>query len=199
MSEPDAARPRPAHLGEVFFAFNRLALMGFGGVLPIAQRELVDRLGWLTAAEFTELLSVGQVLPGPNVVNLSLMVGDRYFGLRGAATALAGMLVVPTILVLALAALYQGLSDLPAVAGAVRGMGAVSAGLIGAMALKLGPTLRRNPLGLTLWLPVAATAAVAVGWLRWPLSVVILGLGSLSCLAAWWSLGRPPPGPSRKG
>lgn len=189
-------RPRPASPAALFSAFSRLALMGFGGVLPIAQRELVERLGWLSPAEFTELLSIGQVLPGPNVVNLSLMVGDRYFGLRGALAALAGMLALPMALVLALAALYQGLADVPAVAGAVRGMGAVSAGLIGAMALKMLPALARNPLGRWLWPAVALAVGVAVVGLRWPLLAVIAGLGGSAWALAWWRLGRAGPGPA---
>ena len=105
---PSPATPRPANPWALFVAFSRLSVMGFGGVLPIAHRELVERLRWLTPEVFTELLSVGQVLPGPNVVNLSLMVGDRYFGLRGALAALAGMLLAPTASVLTLAARYQG-------------------------------------------------------------------------------------------
>jgi len=186
MSEPSA---RPVNLRHLFWAFTRLSMMGFGGVLPIAQRELVEHQRWLSAAEFAELLSIGQVLPGPNVVNLALMVGDRYFGLRGAVVAVLGMVALPMALVIALAALYKGLADVPQVAGAVRGMGAVSAGLIFAMGLKLLPTLGRNPLGRALWAPVALATALAVGWLRWPLVGVILGLGSLSCLLAWWRLG----------
>lgn len=146
----------------------------------------------MTQAEFAEALSVGQVLPGPNVVNLSLMVGDRFFGLRGALAALAGMLVLPMGLVLALAASYQGLADVPAVAGALRGMGVVAAGLVLAMALKLLPTLARNPLGRWLWAPAALLCALAVAWWRWPLVAVILGLGGSSCLLAWWKLGRAP-------
>ena len=180
--------PRPAGLWPLFTAFSRLALMGFGGVLPIAQRELVDRLGWLSHAEFAELLSVGQVLPGPNVVNLALMVGDRYFGLRGALVAVAGMLLAPMALVLALAALYQGLADQPAVVGAVRGMGAVSAGLIFAMGLKLLPTLARNPLRRSGWVPLAALTLVLVGALRWPLVGVLPLVGSLGIAWAWWRL-----------
>lgn len=183
------ARAAPTSPWQLFVAFTRLSLMGFGGVLPIAQRELVERLRWLSAAEFTELLSVGQVLPGPNVVNLSLMVGDRHFGLRGALAALAGMLAAPMALVLVLAALYQGLADVPAVAGAVRGMGAVSAGLIGAMALKMLPTLARNPLGRGLWMPVTAAVMAAMILLHWPLVAVVLGVGGLSCALAWWRLG----------
>ena len=146
---------RPQGLWDLYRAFSRLSLMGFGGVLPIAQRELVERLGWLTQAEFAELLSIGQVLPGPNVVNLSLTFGDRCFGTRGALAAMAGMISLPMAIVLLLAALYRQAADLPWVAGAVRGMGAVSAGLIFAMGLKLIGTLRRNPLGPRLWMPLA--------------------------------------------
>lgn len=188
MSEPES-RPRPAGLWALFTAFSRLSLMGFGGVLPIAQRELVERLRWLEAAEFAELLSIGQVLPGPNVVNLSLMVGDRYFGLRGALASVAGMLAAPMVLVLALAALYQGLADQPAVVGAVRGMGAVSAGLIFAMGLKLLPTLGRNPLGRALWGPLAAATIVLVVVLRWPLPLVLPVVGGAGLVLAWWRLG----------
>lgn len=195
----EAARPGPASSLQLFTAFSRLSLMGFGGVLPIAQRELVERLGWLRVEEFAELLSVGQVLPGPNVVNLSLMVGDRYFGLRGALAALAGMLLLPLILVLIFAALYQQFAVVPAVAGAVRGMGAVSAGLVMAIALKLLPALRRNPLGRRRWVPVTLLVVLAAGWWRWPLVAVIVLLGGLSCLLAWRCLGpaAPTTGPTQ--
>jgi len=189
MPESDEPRPGPRGCTELFVVFSRLALQGFGGVLPIAQRELVERTGWLTGPEFAESLSIGQVLPGPNVVNLALMVGDRYFGLRGALSALAGMLLLPSVLVLLLAALYSGLADVPAVAGAVRGMGAVAAGLVLAMALKLVPTLGRNPLGRPLWMPIAVLCTLAIAWWRWPLLAVILGLGGTSFALAWWRLG----------
>lgn len=190
MPPAEGDRLGPASNLQLFTAFSRLSLMGFGGVLPIAQRELVERLGWLRVEEFAELLSVGQVLPGPNVVNLSLMVGDRYFGLRGALAALAGMLLLPLILVLAFAALYQQFAAVPAVAGAVRGMGAVSAGLVMAIALKLLPALRRNPLGRRRWVPVTLLVVLATGWWRWPLVAVIVLLGGLSCLLAWRCLGQ---------
>ena len=66
----DDASPRsPKSPGEIFRVFTRLAMQGFGGVLPIAQRELVERERWLTREQFLELLAVAQVLPGPNVVN----------------------------------------------------------------------------------------------------------------------------------
>ena len=83
-----------------------LALQGFGGVLAVVQRELVERKGWLTQDEFIEDWAVAQIMPGPNVVNLSMMIGGRYFGLAGAMAALAGMLAVPLVLILLLALLH---------------------------------------------------------------------------------------------
>lgn len=171
---------RPASAAEIFRVFNGLALRGFGGVLPWAQRVLVDEQRWLGRDEFVAMLSLAQVLPGPNVCNLALMVGDRFFGLRGALAALAGMLAAPLAIVITLALLYARLADHPLVAGALRGMGAVSAGMIVAMALKLLPTQRAHLPG---WLFVAA-AFVMVGLLRWPLLWVMGGLGAASVLAA---------------
>src|SRR5690606_38121855 len=86
---------RPASLAHLFVAFTVLAMQGFGGVIAVAQHELCQRRGWLTPAEFLEMLSTAQVLPGPNVCNLSVMVGDRFFGWRGALVALAGMVALP--------------------------------------------------------------------------------------------------------
>ena len=105
-AEPEPELRAPRSKSELFVAFTWLALQGFGGVLAVAQRELVERLRWLSKEQFVELLSLSQVLPGPNVINLSLMFGDRHFGWRGALTAVAGMLAAPLVIVLALAALY---------------------------------------------------------------------------------------------
>ena len=180
----------PASPRELFFAFSRLALQGFGGVLPVAQRELVERLRWLTKDEFVEMLAVSQVLPGPNVVNLALMFGDRAFGTRGALAALGGMLLAPLVVVLALTVLYVQFDRYPMVTGALRGMGAVAAGLVLATGLKLLVTLRRNVMGLAVCLGLAALTLLATAWLRWPLVWVIVGLGSLSMAFAWHRL-RP--------
>src|SRR4051812_2137557 len=182
---PDELRT-PASPGELFRVFNRLALQGFGGVLPVAQRELVERERWLTRERFVETLSVAQVLPGPNIVNMALMIGDGFFGWRGVAAAIAGLLLAPLAIVLVAAAIYGQLASVPLVAGALRGMGAVAAGLILSTALKLAPTLRYSPLGLPLAVVFAALTLVAIGFLRWPLVWVVLGLGTLAvALAAW--------------
>ncbi|KQW36990.1 chromate transporter [Rhizobacter sp. Root404] len=178
----------PQSLGELFLAFNRLALQGFGGVLPVAQRELVERRNWLTKDQFVEMLAISQVLPGPNVVNLALMFGDRSFGTRGAMAALGGMLMAPMVIVLALTALYVRFDQYPMVTGALRGMGAVAAGLILSTGLKLLGTLRRNAMGLPICLGFGALTLIGTAWLRIPLVWVIAGLGSVAIVVAWWRL-----------
>ena len=187
---PRGALDGPASPAALYFAFNRLALQGFGGVLAVAQVELVERRRWLTKDDFVQMLSMAQVLPGPNIVNLSLMYGDRCFGLRGAFAALAGLLLVPLVIVLSLAALYAQFAQVSRVSGALRGMGVVAAGLVIATALKLFGALKSNPLGVPLGLLLAALTFAAVAVLRWPLVAVIGGLGSLAVARAWWTL-RP--------
>jgi chromate transporter len=187
MSEP---LRRPGSAGEMFRVFNRLALQGFGGVLPVAQRELVERERWMTREQFLDTLSVGQVLPGPNIINVALMIGDRFFGWRGIVAALGGLLLLPLIIVLLAAALYGQFASVPPVAGALRGMGAVAAGLIVATGLKLMPTLRHNPMGVPACVLLGGLTLLAVGWLRWPLAAVVLGLGVPAMALAWWRLGR---------
>jgi chromate transporter len=178
----------PRTLRELFVAFTWLALQGFGGVLAVAQRELVERLRWLSKEEFVELLSLSQVLPGPNIINLSLLFGDRHFGWRGAVVAVAGMLALPLLIVLVLAALYAQFGAVPQVAGALRGMGAVASGLIFATAFRLAPMLKRNPMGLWPCVAISAVSALALGWLRWPLVWVVLGLGAAGYAWAWRQL-----------
>ena len=180
---PEIATPASARA--LFVAFTALALQGFGGVLPVAKRVLVDQRRWLTREQFVEMLAVSQVLPGPNIVNLALMFGDRCFGLRGAFAAVAGMLLVPTIIVLLLTALYGQFAQDPVVTGALRGMGAVAAGLIISTGLKLLTTLRRNVMGLPAGISFAAVTVVATAWLRVPLVWVILGLGTVAIGVAW--------------
>jgi chromate transporter len=180
---PDTARP--ASTADLFFTFNRLALQGFGGVLAVAQRELVERKRWLTREQFVEILSIGQVLPGPNVVNLALMLGDRFFGLRGAIAAVGGMLVVPLFIVIALTAAYAEYSRLAIVSGALRGMGVVAAGLIIATAIRLMATLGSNRLGQPLAAAFAVLTFVTIVLLRWPLIWVVAGLGTTAVAIAY--------------
>jgi chromate transporter len=190
MTSPPAAfeRPRPESLPDLFVAFTVLALQGFGGVLAVVQRELVERKRWLSQDEFVEDWAVAQIMPGPNVVNLAMMIGARYFGLRGALTALAGMLAVPLVLILLLAVLHARFADNAQVAGALRGMAAVSAGLIAAVGLKLTVALKRSPVSLPWCLAIVACGFVLVALLKFPLAYVLLALGSLGCVLAYRNL-----------
>jgi chromate transporter len=176
---------RPESPKDLFVAFTLLALQGFGGVLAVAQRVLCDDRRWLTREQFVEILAIGQILPGPNVCNVALMIGDRFFGWRGAFAALAGMMAVPLAIVLVVTTVYAQYALHPAVAGALKGMGAVAAGLIAGTALKLASALRLSPMGAPVCAVLAALAFVAVALLRWPLVWVVIGLGTLGCAVAW--------------
>jgi chromate transporter len=176
---------RPASLLELFMAFNWLALQGFGGVLAVAQRVLCEERRWLTREQFVELLAIGQVLPGPNVCNLAVLAGDRFFGWRGAAAALGGIVAAPLLIVLIMTALYVQFADVSAVMGALKGMAAVAAGLIIGTALRLLPTLRSNPLGPQACALLGALTLAAVALLRLPLLWVLGSIGTLAVAWAW--------------
>jgi chromate transporter len=181
---------RPESLTDLFISFTLLALQGFGGVLAVVQRELVEKKRWMTREEFVEEWAVAQIMPGPNVVNLALMIGGRYFGLRGALVGLAGMLALPLLVVLGIALVYAQFAGNPQVGGALRGMGAVAAGLITATGLKLASALGKHPLGTPLVAAFAIATFTGVALLRWPLAWVLLGLGGFSCVLTWRRLGR---------
>ncbi|MBP8287321.1 MAG: chromate transporter [Rhodoferax sp.] len=181
---------RPSSLTNLFWAFTTLALQGFGGVLAIVQRDLVEKKRWLSRDQFLEDWAVAQVLPGPNVVNLSLMIGDRYFGWRGALVALAGMLVFPVLIVLTAAVLLAGYSDSPQVQGALRGMSAVAAGLIAATGLKLLTSLKKNVLSPHIQYAFIAIVFVLIVVLHVRLAWVLLGVGGSSAWLAYHRLGR---------
>ena len=184
------ALARPASRRALFWAFTALALQGFGGVLAIVQRDLVERKRWMTREQFVDDWSVAQILPGANVINLSLMIGDRYFGWTGAAAAVAGMLVAPLLVLLVVVVLFSTVAQTELAQGALRGMGAVAAGLIIATGMKLLGALVKNPMGLWVCAALAALTFVAVALLRWPLVWVLLVLGSAACLWSYHLLGK---------
>jgi chromate transporter len=177
----DEARSHPKSCSDLFVSFTVLALQGFGGVLAVAQRELVERKRWMTNEEFVEEWAVAQIMPGPNIINLCIMIGGRHFGLRGALAALAGMLLAPLLILLLIALVYARYASHPGVVGALRGMGAVAAGLIVAVGLKLFPALKKNALGMGTCVAFGALCFLAVAILRWPLAYVLLGLGAVAC------------------
>ncbi len=179
---------RPKNLTELFVGFTVMALQGFGGVMVAAQRELVEVRRWMTIDEFVEDWAVAQIMPGPNVINMALMYGGRQFGVRGAMAAMAGLLTIPLILVLLLALVYSHYASHPGVAGALRGMGAVTAGLIMATGIKLIPAVKMNVLGRVLCIVFGATAFISLALLRLPLMYVLPSLGLVACALAYRKL-----------
>lgn len=167
-------------LPELYRGFFQAGASGFGGTLPWAHRMLVEQRRWLTPAEFTEIFSLCQFLPGPNVINVSIAVGARFHGLRGALAAFAGLLTVPATSITMLALLYARFGATPGIDGVLRGVGASAAGLVGAMGLKLAAPLVRSRRAILFM----AAAFVGIALLRWPLLPVLLVLASVSVLAA---------------
>lgn len=183
---------RPQTLSELFWALSWISLQGFGGVLSVLQRELVDKKKWLTQAQFVEDWSVSQILPGPNVVNLALMMGDRYFGWRGGLVAMAGFIFFPWVLVLVLVVMFSGVSDVPAFQGALRGMGAVAAGMIAGQGMRLFGALRNNVMGIKLAYGVSFATFCAAAWLGAPLVWILIGIGGFSSVCAYVMLKNLP-------
>jgi chromate transporter len=177
--------PRP-DLRALFSGFSAVGLSGFGGVLPFARRMLVDERRWLSAEQFTTQLGLCQFLPGPNVVNLAVLVGKRYQGLAGAIVAPLGLLAGPLLIVLLLALLYDRYGSLPVAQSMLRGIAAVGCGLLFAMAWRMGMAIRDK----VYFLPFTALTVAAIAFFRWPLPLVMLGGLLLAGAVAWWRLGR---------
>src|SRR6516162_4878053 len=109
-------------LSELFFGFLKVGVSGFGGVMPFARRMIVDERRWLSELEFLDVLSLSQFLPGPNVVNVSIIIGRRFGGVIGSLAACTGLMLMPLVIVLALATLYAQVAQFDAVRGALTGV-----------------------------------------------------------------------------
>jgi chromate transporter len=181
-SESAAASALPPISRTALFAsFLKMGLLGFGGVLPWARRVMVDERRWLSDREFAELIGLCQVLPGPNVVNLSIVFGARTHGPAGAVIAISALLFVPVGLMLLIAWLYASVAQDPLTRNAIAGASAGAAGLILGTALRLLLQTRPPLRGLL----TGAAAFVAVGVLQWPLLWVIPALIVAGVVAEW--------------
>jgi chromate transporter len=180
-----ATPPRPT-LYELFRAFVAVSLSGFGGALPWARRMIVDKRRWMSAEEFNEAFSLSQFLPGPNVINFSVVFGARFGGAAGAAIALAGLLGPPLVIVTVLAALYARYGDLEMLGRILSGVASAAAGLLIAVVAKM-----MAPMFAKRWdfgPPMAIAAFIGVALMQWPLPLVFLGLAPVSVALAWFRL-----------
>ncbi len=180
MQQSDSNQPRVSRL-ELFLTFSRITLSSFGGALFWARRGLVEQQRWLSEREFAEFLTIGQLLPGPNVLNLTVLVGYRFGGWSGAAVSVAGYLGWPFLVVIGMGMLYQQFGALPQVQQALGGMSKVAAGLLLATVIKLAMVL---PHRLRPWL-FGILAFLAVGVMRWPLLWVVAALAPCAVFLAW--------------
>jgi chromate transporter len=175
------AAPGPVSSSALFVGFLRIGLSGFGGVMPFARRMIVEQQRWLTELEFLDVLSLSQFLPGPNIVNVSVIIGRRFQGVSGAVAAFAGITLMPLVVVLALATLYAHFAQIEAVRGACTGVSASASGLIVATALKLARPLK----GPAWQVGVCAVAFVGIALLRVPLLWLLAALCPVSIAIAW--------------
>lgn len=184
-AEIASGRPPPG-LGELFLGFLSVAVVAFGGVLPLARRAVVERYKWLEPDEFTELVGLAQFLPGPNIVNLSIVIGSRFRGIPGALASFCGLTLVPAVFVVLAGTLLARYSNVPAVSDMLAGLAAGAAGLVIAMAGRMGEVLWRRPNWWSAAVTLAAFGGIVV--FRLPLLWVMLTLAPISVALAWRSL-----------
>ncbi|MCS6764439.1 MAG: chromate transporter [Candidatus Protistobacter heckmanni] len=163
---------------ELFLGFLSLGMISFGGALPLARNMVVERRRWLRPEEFVELLGLCQFLPGGNIINLSVVLGMRFQGVGGAFAALLGLIAMPSMVVIALGAIYQHFHDDPHVRHLFAGLAAAAAGLLISMAIKVALPLRGKPLAAA----VALVCFAAIAVLRLPLLTTMLILTPVSVL-----------------
>jgi chromate transporter len=181
---PELAPSTPPGLLALFVAFAKMSLAGFGGVLVWARRGIVDQHRWMTADEFNETFALCHFLPGPNVVNLSVVFGSRFRGIPGALAAFAGLLGPPVVIVTVLAALYARYGEIDVLRRILAGVSCAAVGLlISALFRMMMPLIKRRDL---IGLVILAAVFVAVGLLRLPLPAVLLVATPLSIAIAYF-------------
>jgi chromate transporter len=174
-------QPQPT-LTELFTAFAKISLSGFGGVLAWSRRMMVEERKWLTAEQFNETYALCSFLPGGNILNFSVVFGARFGGVRGALVAVAGLMGPPLLLVLVIASIYARYGDLPPLRRALTGVAAAAAGLMIATVAKMAQPLFRNRAVIG---PLIALATfVAIGIVQWPLPLVLAVIVPVSIAAA---------------
>jgi chromate transporter len=183
-ADPGHDGAKVPRLSELFVAFATVSLSGFGGVLAWTRRMIVERRQWMSADEFNAAYSLCNFLPGPNIVNFSVVFGSRIAGPWGAVVALAGLLGPPVALVIVFGALYAHFGEVAFVRRILGGVAPAAAGLMIATAGKMATPLFRRAITPAPFVVLAMI--VMIGILRWPLAYVVLGSVPVSVALAWW-------------
>ena len=175
-------------LPQLFFGISLIAAQGIGGVLVFARREFVERRRWMTAEEFNETFAFAQLLPGPNVVNLAVIYGQRHHGVIGAVLAFLGMLAAPCALVMFVGAVYAHFADIESLRRILNGISVVASGLILSVVLKISmPLARQRSIRDG---AIVAGVFVCAGLVRLPLVVVLAASLPVSIALVYWSKKR---------
>jgi chromate transporter len=169
---PASHPPNQPGLAELFLAFAKMSVAGFGGVLVWARRGIVEQHGWMTAEEFNETYALCHFLPGPNIVNLSVVFGSRFRGIAGGIAAFAGLVGPPMVIATILAALYARYGEIDALRRILAGVSCAAVGLLIAVVFKMMMPLirKRDGVGLVM----LAAVFIAIGLVRLPLQMVLL-------------------------
>jgi chromate transporter len=183
---PQLVAGRPIGRLELFMGFVEMGLCGFGGVATLARHVIVDKRRWMTEHDYAALIAIGQILPGGNIINMTVMLGDRFQGIGGSIVALCGLMIMPIAILLGLTEVYDMFSTNPDVQAATVGAGAAAAGLVIGMGLKMGRALKLEMLHIGF----AVLTFVAMGILRLPFVLSILVIAPLCIAATWWSRRR---------
>lgn len=186
---PEAPVSQPPSVGALFVSFFGISAMGFGGVIPWARWMVVERKGWLTPHEFNEVMTLSQMLPGGNIINMSVILGHRYQGIAGALAGVLGLIAAPFGIVIGLALIYDQIRDIQGVNSALEAISAAAVGLIVSMAVKMIQTLKDEPLAFF----IAAISFACIGLLRFPLVSTLCVLSPLSIAYAWYRIARAAP------
>lgn len=173
---PPKTELNPPDCRQLFIGFFILGLTGFGGILPMARHMLVEKRRWMSTAQFTELLGLCQFLPGGNIINLSVALGMEFRGLRGALSALMGLILAPTICVVLLGLVYARYQNDPLIEHLFAGLAAAAGGLLLATGIKMLAPLW----GKWLQLAIVAMGIIAIAWFRIPMLPVMLVLAPIS-------------------
>src|SRR6202790_4490580 len=169
---PELPTPSPPGLIALFVAFAKMSLAGFGGVMVWARRGIVDQHRWMTADEFNETYALCHFLPGPNVVNLSVVFGSRFRGIAGGIAAFAGLLGPPIVIVTILAALYVRFGEIDVLRRILAGVSCAAVGLlISAVFRMMMPLIKRRDL---VGLAMLAVVFAAIGLAPLPLAAVLV-------------------------
>nr|WKY18132.1 chromate transporter 653 [Acinetobacter haemolyticus] len=156
----------------------KLGLMGFGGVLPLAQRVIVEEQKWIDLNKFTDLLGICQILPGGNIINMAVAIGMEFQGVKGAISALLGLISAPTVIVLLIYQTYVHFQHLSSVKHLIQGLAAAAAGLLFATGLRMLQPILKSYLTLI----TIALTAVFMLWIKLPLILTLILLVAMNML-----------------